>query len=693
MMQRRLPEALELLTRAIEVAPHVPYLYWIQRWLQPPVVSSLSWDVLFPTVVRTPLTIAVGVPVPPEDDDPRLIGLRAAAEVFAALRPAFPGESILFYGEALIRRRLGEPERTVEVAREGVQRWPDDWRLRTALLNAYRDAGRPDDALAEARAALDLTPEDFSPLHDAAWGFVDAARFGDAAQLFEELVQRDPGYPGAKACLHYTRWRSTRSEEDRQALIRLRERRWWDEQVRGFADEADPPVPYVNVLPGPGDATLAAARHLAQELGHVIRCCGVGGHVSLGMSSLHMDSPSVQVAFDLAMKRMGANGSIEFSVEEVQAPDPRVDKAQLSTPIWRYEGERPVKVHAEGDPTAQEAIASIARQPFGRDVWDPAARAAADQLGGGMYHQLLSVLTNPPVPTDEDDFDAFTWTWRCQVATALVLSHLGPWDTGSARAALYSMVYGPSDWVTGAAIIAFGWRVAENPGLRAEVEPIFQWLRTQIPQKGFTAWEVVLAEVWLGLGGHSETAKADLEEWLEDYFRTVPTKNVVRPPERRYAGMSLEEYVRHVIGGGPPVAEWQEALNASPPLHERFLGLKRDIELEGMGVTGQEMGAMQNILDGNQDMHLRMAQAQAAQRELNEQGDDDPDPEVFPGQPVARLSDYVAILKGMQSGDMNGALRPYGLDMMSYGTVAQAWGAKMAADPVLTEKFQRMMQS
>lgn len=41
---------------------------------------------------------------------------------------------------------------------------------------------------------------------------------------------------------------------------------------------------------------------------------------------------------------------------------------------------------------------------------------------------------------------------------------------------------------------------------------------------------------------------------------------------------------------------------------------------------------------------------------------------------------------------MNGALARYGLDMMTYGSVATAWGAKMSADPVLTEKFHRIMQ-
>lgn len=691
MMQRRLPEAIELLCAAIEVAPHVPYFHWLQRWLSPVVIAGLSWELLFATVVKAPLTMALGVSVPPRDDDLRVINLRAAADVFAALRECFPTESILWYGEGLIRRRLGEPSRTVEIAEDGVERWPQDWRLRTGLLNAFRDAGRADDALTQARVALDIAADDLSPLHDVAWAFMDAERLAEAAGLFEELVEKDPAYPGARACMHFARWKANGSEEDKRVLVALRERAAWDDPVRGFADEADPPVPYVNVLVGPGDATLAAARQLASELEHVIRCCGVGGHVGLTLSSAHLDSPSVEVAFDLAMRHMGANGSLTYHVDQIQSPDPRPDKAQVSTPVWIYDGQNIVKAHAEGDARAQAAIASIARQTFRRDVWDPAAKAVADELGAGGYHALLSVLTNPPVPTDEDGFDAFTWTWRCQVATALALSHLGPWDTGSARAALYSMTYGPSDWVTSAAVIAFGWRVAENPAIRAEVEPIFTWLRSLIPATGFTTWEIVLADVWLGLEGHTDEAKADIEAWIDRYYETLPQKNVVRPAERRYADMSLEDYVFASIDGRV-VPEWQEAMNASPQLHRRFLDLKRSVELEGMGVSAEEERALDQIHDGQMDMHLRVAQQQQAQREMNEGGGGDPDPEVFPGQAVARLSDYVSILKGMQSGDMNGALARYGLDMMSYGPVATAWSAKMAADPVLTEKFSRMMQ-
>src|SRR5690606_27098542 len=140
----------------------------------------------------------------------------------------------------------------------------------------------------------------------------------------------------------------------------------------------------------------------------------------------------------------------------------------------------------------------------------------------------------------------------------------------------------------------------------------------------------------------------------------------------------------------PYIDEWNEAIDANPRLSEAFAELQRDAQLLKMGVAREEIAALDHIRDGNMDMHLRMAQAQAAQREVGG-GGGDPDPVLFPGQPVARLSDYVKILKGMQAGNMAGALAPYGLDMISYGSVAAAWGAKMAADPTLTEKFHRMM--
>jgi hypothetical protein len=283
-------------------------------------------------------------------------------------------------------------------------------------------------------------------------------------------------------------------------------------------------------------------------------------------------------------------------------------------------------------------------------------------------------------------------------------------------------------------------RAKAGGAARAEAEQTFAWLRGQIPERGFTSWELPLAELWRSLDGLSPAQQQELDEWMERYQVELPRKNTVRPPQRRYGGLTLAQYaefcmerdqilgpvayegptaVLSTLGSTPPpalaelmqrfglpvhnpkvfnscfpfIAEWQEALNANPDLMDRFIEAKERINFERMGVSGREKAALDQVRDGQMDMHLRMAQQQAAQRAMNEGGGGDPDPVVFPGQRVAKLSDYVGILKGMQRGDMMAALAAYGLDMVSYSQVATAWGAKLTADPTLNEKFSRMMQS
>lgn len=738
-MRDRLPQALELMRAVLHVAPDLAYFEWVRRWLEAPgAVPSLSWEELFANVVRPGIELVIDVPAPPDAGDPRLPNVQAVAACLAALRAHHPGEAVIYAGEAMARRRLGDRNAAVAVAEEGAGRFPSDWGLRTTLANALGDAGRVDEALQHARHAMQMR-EDLSPLHDAAQAFARAGRHAEAAQLFEELVGRDPNYPGARPSLHYARAIAHQSQEDRQALLMLRERRWWDRNVTRLANEVDPPQPHFTTLPGPGDATANAARKLLGEIERIVRCCGRGGHLSLGLRSIFPESPSVGVAFDTALRGMGASGSIAVEHERLPTPDPRAPKAQTPFQVWAYDGGTPRRVYEHVDGNVQAAVANVAAQLFRREIWDPAAQALAaqigQQLGPNAVHALLAAVLQPPPPPD--DFDGIMWTYRYQIAVAVTLSHLGPYPQEPARGALVSLLYGPSDWVTGAAIVALAWRATTDRAARAEVEAIFQWLRGQIPAEGFTPWEIVLADCWLGLGDHPEPLARDLQAWIDRYFATLPKKNVVRRPERRYAGLSLQDYAQfclerdRIIGtigyGGPRAAigafvdgnvppelgslcerygiplhhpetgtiypfvtEWQEALNENPDLHRDFIEIQRSIELEQKGITGEEKAALDNILDGNMDMHLRMAQAQMAQREVQE-GGGDPDPVVFPGQPVARLSDYVGILKGMQGGDMMGALGRYGLDMMSYASVAQAWGAKMAADPVLTEKFTRMM--
>jgi hypothetical protein len=130
----------------------------------------------------------------------------------------------------------------------------------------------------------------------------------------------------------------------------LREREWWNDEAVAFADQVDPVREYFNCLPGPGDATASAGRHLARELETVIRCCGAGGELEVEIESQYLDSPSVPLAFDLAVRALGARGKLEIAVSEVQTPDPRADKAQVAFRLWAYEGTRARRVYPNADP-------------------------------------------------------------------------------------------------------------------------------------------------------------------------------------------------------------------------------------------------------------------------------------------------------------------------------------------------------
>lgn len=738
MMQKKLPEAIDLLCQVIDVAPELGYIPWLARWSKPEVITRLGWELYAKHVVRTLLHAGIQVPPNPDADDPRIPNVQASADLFAALRAAFPNEAVLYFGEAVLRRRLTDPNATLAVATEGVRRFPQDWKIQAAAANAFRQAGRPDEAEQHVRQALSIDPKDNSPLFDLGWAFMEAKRYDRATQIFHDLLSREPDYEDAKPSFHYARFRGYNTPEDRQALFVLREREWWSDLTRELCEEIEPMQVYYTYLPGPGDASANAARSFARELAPILQCCGQGLECSIELESKFLEAPSVNLAFELVMSRMGARGTLDIKVEEIQTPDPRVDKAQTQYRLWAYQGTSASKTYPAADPRAQQVIASIAQQLYRQDVWDEAARSVAQQWGDAWLHGFLAVMTDPPAPPPESGFDGFYWMYRCQVAAALVLSHLGAWETGAGRGALYSLVFGPSDWTTSAAIIALGFRAKANPALRGEVEQLFGWLRGQAPARGYTGWEYVLAHVWLGLGGHPEATQAGIEAWIEQLDEDPAKSNRVKAPTRRYGGMTLEEYaefsaerdrimqsagqrgimaVAGAVASPPPelvqlferfkrplrtdnygklnlhIPEWQEALNNSRELQERFIELQELQSFAKMGVNAEEKAALDNIREGNMDMHLRMAQAQQAQHAIAQGDAGDPDPVVFPGQKVQKLSDYVGILKGMQRGDMMGALGRYGLDMMSYGQVATAWGAKMAADPLLTEKFSRMMNS
>ncbi|MBV1860121.1 MAG: hypothetical protein KUG77_17035 [Nannocystaceae bacterium] len=342
----------------------------------------------------------------------------------------------------------------------------------------------------------------------------------------------------------------------------------------------------------------------------------------------HIESPSVVAAFNLQMEMWGPHVGLNVSVEEIPTPDPRVPKVEVPFCLWVYDGVQPKPNIGPGDPNVAQMVFEIAEQDFLLEAWVEAAAEAARGLDPRAIDSLLAAMVNPPRPPSPD-WRVLMWVQRVQIAAALLIAHIETgWEGSARKRTLESLLMGPVDWVVDAAVIALGALARKDASIRARVEDLFGWLVGQIPSSGYTCFEYPLISTWLSLEGHEPARK----EWLEQYIARI------------FAG-------------------------------ETGSSTTRSVEIKAKAFSQAE----------------EMQKAQAAAEEAAQGGGGAPDPIVFPGQPLAQLSDYVGMMKQIQAGDMMGALGRYGLDMGSYAQIMQVWGQALQQDPALTAKFGQMM--
>ncbi|HTM23246.1 MAG TPA: tetratricopeptide repeat protein [Kofleriaceae bacterium] len=636
-MQGKWEEAIDLVGQVVVVRPDVPYLHWVEWWVaQPGVLQGFAFDQLAPMIVVPAAKLAGGCPPATPSDDPRYPNLQAAARLVHMVRGLHPNESFGYFTGSMLSRRLGMFDDALLLAQHAYQLEPS-WRSAIGVANTYKDMGRPDDAITWFRKALSHDPEDVSAHLDIGDTLLKANRLNDAIAEYEKVLKKQDGHPWAKASIHYAKFKLTGDPKERLYLIRMTEADEGSERASDLCAELEPPVPYVTWLPRPGDASCNALNHIFEQM-FDNPAQHHGSTVVLELS--HVESPSVVAAFFLQMEMWGPQVGFDYRVRKIQQPDPRQPKAQVEFQLWRWEGNNGTQPRAAmarpgGGPSGAgygsvgREIYAIAEEPFHLDIWTPIAEQKGRELGPGRLNDLLALMVNPPRPPNST-WRVLNWTQRFQVACALTIAHLDAGWPGSVRQrALYSLVYGPTDWTTTAGIIALGVLARKEPAIRAEVEQVYGWLRSQIPAEGFCCWAYPLACTWLALGKHDDITRTRLEQWKQELYEEVGKSTV------------------HMV----------------------------EIEAKKF------------------DFEEEKAKAQAAAQQIAGGGGGDPDPMVFPGQPVAKLSDYVRLMKVMQTGNMMGALQQYGLDMMAYAQVATAWGQKLAADPVLNAKFSQMMQS
>jgi tetratricopeptide (TPR) repeat protein len=690
-MRHQFDEAIPLLGHVAAGRPDAPFLLWAREWVQQHPAAVLLPAEKAGQFMADTLRWVGNVGVPASKEDPRYPNLEAVADVIAALRQAHGQDSLVLFGSSVVLRRLARYDEAIHLAYQANQVQPD-WKGAIGVACAFRDAGRVEEAVGWYRHALHFDANDVSPLLDIGDTYLGVERWDEAAGAYQEVLAREAAHPWAEPSLAYARWRKTADPAEKKRLAQMAEKL---ERATELYARIEPPRPYVNRLPSPGDAMVGALRNVLQFLEENPDKAAGG---SVGITVTHPESPSALLGFQLWKTARNYQIGVDVKVEKVQQPDPRLPKSQVEYALWTWDGPNARPSVPAADPRAGEAVAQIAREPFDLTAWDGPARELAQRMGAPWMQQILCVMVHPP-PLPDPATDPFSWVQRVQMAAALVIGHMGAaeeaWPNSQRRRALFTLACGPCDWTNDAAIVALAWLARGDQALRADVEGLFRFLESRVPNDGYVSFEHALCHAWLGLGGLEPAEKQRLEAWAQRIHEKEHAMQAPAEDEGRRGGMTLPEYATASARDGTRIPEWDQLINADPGVQEEFMRLQNEarMRLRGIDPNSNEGRAGEMIRQGVFDVQGAGQNAAAAAQQMAQGGGGDPDPTVFPGQKVARLSQYVGLMKGMQTGDMTGALKRAGLDMNEYMQVAQAWGLKFATDPLLTAKFQQMMTS
>jgi hypothetical protein len=89
---------------------------------------------------------------------------------------------------------------------------------------------------------------------------------------------------------------------------------------------------------------------------------------------------------------------------------------------------------------------------------------------------------------------------RIQLAAASVLAHLDEgWENSVRRKALYSILFGPLDWTTTAAIITLSYLAIKCEVISPDIHQAFLKVEKAVPKKGFCCYLHALYYNWQSL--------------------------------------------------------------------------------------------------------------------------------------------------------------------------------------------------
>ncbi len=394
-------------------------------------------------------------------------------------------------------RKAGSFEEGLGVCDAAIAARPS-WHAHAARGLLLRQRGDVDGSRAAFDAAIAVEPDNFAGHLEAGDTLFDAGRYAEALGYYDHVLASEPGHAWAEPSALFCRWRTSSSSpfpDQRFPAAFYDALRAGNHRAHGIFDRFRA---FHGFVPPPRDATANAVRQLLVQLPP--EKASAGNKIKLQLSDV--EPPSNQL---LVRAIYGDRLALDVSYGRVATPDPRAPHAEIAHTLWRREGEVLVPALAPPSPRIAAAIRRLSTGHFDSlRAWSAASRLARD-IAPNEVRDVLACLVHPlPLPDGAPIAAVLQWVPTTQLHATFVLAQVAPeepWETSVRRAALLSLLHGPMDWATEAAIVALGHVAVEDPLALLDVHKRFAILLAARPTTGAVPWEETLYDHWLSLPG------------------------------------------------------------------------------------------------------------------------------------------------------------------------------------------------
>ena len=490
-----LDEAACLLADVARARPDVRYLdAWLLPILKGGGIDPLSDGAL----TRALVALVESCPEHAEVPVRRLAAMEAWADLAVELvhRATSPSPQLLMMA-AGVCRRAGRMAAGLDL----VERSPTSWASLTARALILRRAGRLDEAVATFARAGALDPADLSWMLEAGDALFDAERWSEAQRMYDGVLARQPAHPWAEPSSIACGIRAAGLRPGGPGASRLLELgRAGNHRARDLANHD---AGWIDAIPEPSDALANALLRAAGE--RIVR------------STLSdVEAPSNL----LLHHALFGDPPLELTYTHVAAPDPREPVAPIAVALWRRAGAVLVPALPAPPPDVLATLTPLAEMRFRRAEWWARAGRIAQAFEAEDLEALLSCITQPPVAPPS--IPAQAWIVRIQLASAMVIAQLEPeerWEDSARRRGLFSLLHGPMDWSTSAAIVALACLSNDEHAITTDVHRGFARLLMARPDSGAVCWEETLLTEWPWVRGLFPGEREVLRERLDALHR------------------------------------------------------------------------------------------------------------------------------------------------------------------------------